>query len=389
MNPMKIAYIFTSIDFGGSEKVSLTFLKKVDRNKFHISPVLLVRPWEQENFFIQELKKEDYQLYKIPVAIKPRSKGRDYFRLLRCYRMIYSFLRKGSFDLVHTHGYFADIIGIPAAKILGIPVISTCHGFVSIDRNLKLYNLFDRVALRFAKKIIAVSDSIKNDLGKRGIRKTRIVTIQNAVNGSSCTESSSQRRLERRHNLGLSDHDFVVGYVGRLSEEKGVQYLIKAASHLNESDVPVKILIIGEGPQRKELEDLAKKANIGNNVIFAGFQSEIEKWLSAMDIFVLPSLTEGTPMSLLEAMAYGMPVVASAVGGVPQVIDSEKNGILVPPGKPQDIKDAIRLLYLNENLRKSFSREARQKIKSKYNIEDWTKKIEDEYLNMRIQNAAS
>jgi len=299
-------------------------------------------------------------------------------------------LRKGSFDLVHTHGYFADIVGIPAAKILGIPHISTCHGFISNDRNLRLYNWLDRIALRFATKIIAVSEGIENDLIRSGIDRSRIVTIQNAVNGEYSDESAMRNRREKRNLLNLSDKDFVAGYVGRLSEEKGIKYLVEAISMLSTyEEIPLKLLIIGEGPKRKDLEDFAKEKNLEQRVFFIGFQSDVENWLPAMDVFVLPSLTEGTPMSLLEAMAYGIPVVASAVGGVPQVIDSGQDGTIVAPGVSREIKDAIYLLYKNIDLRNSVAREAQKKIEANYSVVDWIKKIEAEYHNMRIRKEKS
>ena len=161
---LRIAYILTPVEFGGSEKVNLTFLNNVDRTLFDIYPVLLSRPWEKDNVFMKQLHEANYSLYKIPVAIRPRSDGRDYLRVIRCFRKLYRFLSAENILLIHTHGYFADIIGMPAAKMLGIPHISTCHGFISNDRNLIIYNTLDRIALRFSDKIISVSDKIKNDI---------------------------------------------------------------------------------------------------------------------------------------------------------------------------------------------------------------------------------
>src|SRR5579871_5560725 len=107
MSLLKVAYILTAIDFGGSDRVSLNFLKNVDRKRFEIVPILLTRPWEDENIFIRELRRESYSIEKIPVAVRPRSEGRDYFRIVRCLRVAHSLLKKSMFDLVHTHGYFA------------------------------------------------------------------------------------------------------------------------------------------------------------------------------------------------------------------------------------------------------------------------------------------
>ncbi len=346
--------------------------------------MVLIRPWEADNIFVQALEKEGYPIYRVPVAKRARVDGRDYLRVFRCHRIIHSLLKDGSYDLVHTHGYFADIVGIPAAKRLRIPRISTCHGFISNNLKYKFYNACDLIALRFSNNIISVSHGIKSTLMKSGIKDSQITVIRNAVNGNYHGAFYALNRQKIRKLYGIGGKEFVVGYIGRLSEEKGIRYLIEACSRLNELDLPTKVLIIGEGPQKQELQDLTIEKSMDHNVFFTGFQRDIENWLPAMDIFVLPSLTEGTPMALLEAMAFGIPVVASAVGDVPQVVDSERNGILVNPGKPGEINNAIQLLYKNETMRKRFSAEAQEKIKEKYNVEDWTRKIEAEYLKMEI-----
>jgi glycosyltransferase involved in cell wall biosynthesis len=142
------------------------------------------------------------------------------------------------------------------------------------------------------------------------------------------------------------------------------------------------VLIIGEGPEKGKLEELAKAEGIGDKVIFVGFQKDIENWYPAMDCFALPSLTEGTPMSLLEAMVHGIPCVATRVGGVPKIIDSGIDGILVLPRHAEEIKEAVKTLYGNEELRSSISKKARDKIISKYNINEWIKKIELQYLEI-------
>jgi len=369
-------------DFGGAEKVVLSLIRNIDTESFELVPIIFTNPSMQENIFFKYLNKSGKKYH----AIFVNGYRIKYLNPLVNIVEAYSVLRKHKFDLIHSHGYRADVIGGLLAKLTGLPLISMCHGFISNDRHLTIYNRLDRFMLRFARKIIAVSSGIKEELIRSGIEAAHITTIQNAVDGSSESETITQNRQTRRQLCNLAEKDFVVGYVGRLSEEKGVKYLIEAISMLNESRVPVKLLIIGEGPQKKALEDFAKERSIEHIVLFAGFQNDIDSWLPAIDVFVLPSLTEGTPMSLLEAMALGIPVIASSVGGVPQVVDSEKNGILVSPGKPEDIKEAIQLLYNNEDLRKRFAEEAQKKIKLTYNIEDWIKKIENEYRNVILQN---
>lgn len=376
---IKIAYILTPVEFGGAEKVNLTFLRNVDRTRFEICPILLVRPWEDRIPFIEQLGEKNYSINKIPVAVKRRSEGRDYFRILRCIRNLYRILSKDSFHLIHTHGYFADIIAMPVSKVLSIPHISTCHGFISNDWNLRIYNTLDRLSLRFCKKIIAVSEGVRGDLVKNGIAEAKIIVIQNAVQNSHDLDSFLGNRLNKRKMLGINESEHVAGYVGRLSDEKGLQYLIEAGIILKQKNEVFRILIIGDGPKRKELENLARGKGLEKEIMFIGFQNDVEKWLPVLDIFVLSSLTEGTPMALLEAMAAGIPVIATSVGGVPKVIEDGCNGFLIGPADSLALADKLLTLFRNPLLCRQVAGEGMNVIKKRFNVHDWCRQIETQY----------
>ena len=158
---INIAYVLTPIEFGGAERVSLNMIKTYDKGTFNIVPILLIRPWESLSFFAKELQRLNIKYLTIPIAKKAIENGKDYFRILRCYYYFFSILTKKNFDLIHTNGYLADIIGIPLAKILKIPHLATCHGFIDNDKNLKLYNRLDINFLKFSNKIISVSGELK------------------------------------------------------------------------------------------------------------------------------------------------------------------------------------------------------------------------------------
>ncbi len=376
---IKIAYIMTPVEFGGAERVNLTFLKNVNREQFIIHPILLVRPWETNNLFVNALSEMGYHSSTIPVAKKPIHSGRDYIRILRCIFILYRILSQEKFDLVHTHGYFADIIGITVSRLLRIPHIATCHGFISNDNNLKIYNKIDKLSLRFCNKVIAVSEEIKKELLHNGVSESNVATICNAIDNLFYEHDVSDYRIEKRRLLLVDDSHFIIGYVGRLSKEKGIEYFIKACAILKERIKFFKMLIIGDGQERKNLECVSSNLELQENVLFTGFVNDVERWLPAMDVFVLPSFTEGTPLSLLEAMLCGVPVIASDVGGVPDIVKSGTNGILVRPGNVQKIADAICMLYEDEELRLKLAREARVTVQTQYSVEHWIKKIEDEY----------
>lgn len=375
----KIAYILTPVEYGGSEKVNLVFLKNVNRERYDVHPIILIRPWENDNTFVKALNDMGYASRVIPVAKRPVSEGRDYFRVLRCLSILHGILSKEKFDIVHTHGYFADIIGSVTSHLHNIPHIATCHGFISNDINLKIYSMLDKLSLRFCDRIIAVSDQIRMELLGDGIRESNIITIANAVENSLGEDEIAALRIEKRRQLAISKGEIIIGYVGRLSGEKGIEYLIKAGAILRGKNKSFKICIIGDGKERKELEKVSSKMGLEDFILFTGFLSDVERWYPAFDVFVLPSLTEGTPMALLEAMSHGLPVIASKVGGVPDIVKSGTNGLLVRPGNAPEIADAIYMLYEDENLRLKLGREALATVQIQYSVEQWIKKIEAEY----------
>lgn len=380
---VKVAYILTPIDFGGVEKVTLNFLKNVNKDKYQIVPIVLIRPWEKENYFVKEIEKLGYKYFSIPVAVKQKNEGRDFFRIIRCYKILFQILRKQKYDIVHTNGYFADIIGLPVAKILGILHTTTCHGFISNDKNLVFYNFLDKIFIFFSDKIIAVSEIIKSDLERSGLRKSKIEVIQNAVQTTFKTQDYSTKRQEKRHFFDIQDNEIAVGYVGRLSEEKGVRYLIEAGILLLMTGELCRFLIIGEGPKKNEIEKIVKDQELQDKFLFIGFKSNVEDFIPAFDIFVLPSLTEGTPMALLEAMSFGIPVVATNVGGVPKIIETGVNGIIVNPADSKALSNQIKILIHDTSLRKKVSKEAYSMVQKKYNVNDWCRKIEKQYCLLK------
>lgn len=373
---IRIAYVLTPITFGGAEKVSLNFLRTVDRNRFDIHVAILTRPWDDESYFSCEIRQLGYDYETIPVAYKPDG---DFLRIPRVVWRLRSLLKNGVFSFAHTHGYFADICGQLAARMIGLKGVSTCHGFITNDKKLQIYNRLDMYALRLCQTVIAVSEGIKAELINSGIKESRISVIQNSVNSALSERELQDRRIETRQSLCIAPDEYVVGYLGRLSKEKGLNFLVEAASELRFAGVPVRLLIVGDGQERSALEQLSRDRGIENLTIFTGFQKDIENWLPAFDVFTLTSLTEGTPMALLEAMSMGVPVIATAVGGVPNVVTDGVNGLLVPAGDYKALANKIQMLKDNKVLKGNLVAEGLNSIKEKFGIHSWCRKIETLY----------
>jgi glycosyltransferase involved in cell wall biosynthesis len=246
----------------------------------------------------------------------------------------------------------------------------------------------DAFLLRYFRRVIAVSGSMRDDLVAQGLRPERVAVIQNAIDlpGVSTVEIA---RREARSRLGFDDGEFVIGYVGRLSPEKGLKYLIDAVSAQPPADRPWRLLIVGDGPQRADLEATVRAVGLEPRIVFAGFQADTSAWYAAMDAFVLPSLTEGTPMALLEAMAHRLPVVASNVGGVPAVVSDRVNGMMVPPADGTLLSSALRELSCRDDLRAAMATAGYETVKRDFDPGSWAGRVRGIYEEAMREHAAA
>lgn len=339
-----------------------------------LSPIFFTRAGKERNYFLESLDASGIAYDAIYVD----TSRYKYLNPLRNIRETVARIRAGKFDLIHSHGYRADLIGFVAAKRVGLPIVSTCHGFISTDAHLRLYNKLDLYLLRYFNRVIAVSERMKRDLVARGVDGARVQVITNAISEESRT-GAERIRGQARSRLGIAQDEFVVGFVGRLAEEKGLGHLLEAARRWAPSDYRWRLVLVGDGPQRAALEEAVRSFGLTGRVIFAGFQSDTAEWYPAMDVFVLPSLTEGTPMVLLEAMTNGIPVIATSVGGVPAIISSGENGILVPPADPARLLEAMQSVAADGDLRKRLCARAIDLIRRDYNVADWIRQVTGAY----------
>lgn len=380
---MRIAVLATTIDYGGIEKVLLTLLQHMDRD-VELVPVLFTRTGAEDGSFFKKLEALGITHRTIYVNVR-RPK---YLNPIRNIGEAIAALRGQGFDAIHSHGYRADVIALVAARYLGLPVVSTCHGFILNDRNLSLYARLDVFLLRYFRRVIAVSTRMRDDLIAKGLKPDRVSVIQNAVE-APCESAVHAARGALRAQLSIGSDEFVFGFVGRLSEEKGVQHLIDAVRAQAPAEGPWRLLIVGDGPRRQELEDAVRAAGLAERVTFVGFQSETSPWYSSMDAFVLPSLTEGTPMALLEAMAHRVPVVASAVGGVPAVVSDRVNGLLVPAADLPALGRALREIAGNESLRRTLADAGRQTVRDGFDVRTWVGRVRGVYEQAILEHRHS
>jgi glycosyltransferase involved in cell wall biosynthesis len=260
----------------------------------------------------------------------------------RAVRQIEECIQEDGIQLLHTHGYKADLYGYVAARRSGKPIIATCHNWVGGTAALGIYNHLDRMALKRFQGLAAVSDSVAQRLLASGVPARKIRTIANGID----VQTFERARPSQVLNF---DESKVVGMVARLDLQKGFEYLLRAASELRSAFPRLKVVIVGEGPDRNEIEGMIRRLGLQSNVILAGQHSDMPGIYAAMDVFVLPSLNEGLPMTILEAMAASRPVIATRVGAIPKVIQDGETGLLVDPGDMNGLRDALARLLTDSD----------------------------------------
>jgi len=267
------------------------------------------------------------------------SPTRDYAAV----RSLVKYLHQSGTTILHAHSSKGALVGRLAAIMARTPVvIFTAHNSIFYEEwpewKKKLFARVERFLARFTDKIITVSDALKQELMEReGLPVKQLTTIYNGIEVDRFNAKVDVKAVRR--NLNIPELGPVVGTIARLAPQKGVSYFLKAASLLKEYQV--NFLVVGDGPLEETLKQEAAELGLQGRVIFAGRRENIAEILSVLDIFVLPSITEGLPLTILEAMAAGKPVVATRVGGVPEAIVEGKTGLVVAPKDPEALAVAL------------------------------------------------
>lgn len=267
----------------------------------------------------------------------------------------------------HGHDYKSDALGLLVRRFHPMRLVTTVHGWGVTSKKTPLYYAIDRACLKHYERVVCVSDELLGDCLKAGIPADRCCEIENAIDVSAYENLPA--RDEARRTLNLPSGQFVIGAVGRLSAEKAFDVLIRAVDQLIDSGLPVSLIIAGDGPERSRLEALIRELKREDQIRLTGHVSDPRVVFAALDAFVISSTSEGLPNVLLEAMACGVPVISTAVGGIPKVITDEHDGLLIPSGSEAALVTSLTRLLHNDALRVSLRTAARETIRSRYSFE--------------------
>jgi glycosyltransferase involved in cell wall biosynthesis len=350
---------------GGLESVVQALAVGQSHVGHRVMVVLVVEPDQELNGLLAPLQASpvDVQVLRVP----PRAYGTER-------RLIRDLCLRFRPDVVHTHGCRSDVVDAGIARSLGVPIVTTVHGSSRLGGVTRLYELLEFVLFRRFDAVVAVSRPLVPTLRRFGVAHDRIHLIPNGWNG----RAPARDRRAARQALGGSvpSDQFLIGWVGRLIPVKGADVFLAALAAL--TGVPWMASILGDGSERPRLERMAAHLQLGNRVRFHGQVDDAADLLPAFDAFVLSSRSEGTPMVLLEAIAAGVPVVATEVGGVPDVIGPDE-GLLVPSERPDSLAQALRAIYLNPTVAKRRALEGRRRLVTEFGPEQWLAEYERVY----------
>ncbi len=372
---MKILHVIDSEGFYGAETVLIDLAAEQGRNGVQAT-ILNMRPCPVGDQSLEaEARKQGLEF-----AIIPLKSGLDIIGAKR----IVHYARNNHFDIIHSHGYKANILlGLMPGWLRKLPIVTTLHGWCSTKKFTKLwlFEQLDRVSLKFMDAVVVVNKSMTTHPYLQN-RQMKIQVVNNGIPEINFDTSCLEPRIKK-----FCAHGFILGAIGRLSKEKGFDNLIVALSLLRKKEISVRLVIIGEGPERENLEQEIKKYDLQQYVCLAGYQQTAKNYLKLFDMFVMPSLTEGLPITLLEAMQAQVPIVASNVGGIPYIIKHEESGFLFPK---QSIEDLIVCICncINQNeLSKEMTATAYEKVMKHYSSKVMSQSYLEIYskINMKVQ----
>ncbi|MDP2939657.1 MAG: glycosyltransferase [Candidatus Omnitrophota bacterium] len=366
MNRFNILYVENFGDIIGGGQISLlNLLERLDKEKFE--PIVVC---PTEGSLVKRLKELNIEVKIIQMKSLKRFNISSFIKSVLGLRKL---IRDRNIDLIHANGSRACLYAGIAAKKKNVPLI--WHVRVA-DSDA----LLDRFLAKLSTKIIAISNAVNNRFSWMKNREARVITIYNGIDLRKFNPSLTKSNI--REELNFVQETPLVGTVGRLDWYKGHKYLLKAARIVVDNIPECHFLIVGEGEKRKKLESLTSQLKLNNNVIFTGYRDDIPEILASLDLFVLPSVSEGLGRSIVEAMAMERSVVATNVGGIPEVVQDKLTGILVLRKDTKAMANAIIDLLISKDKANKMGLVGRKRAEVMFDLDTNVKKIQQVYIGL-------
>jgi sugar transferase (PEP-CTERM/EpsH1 system associated) len=373
MDRINILHIYQNSKIGGIQQQLINLLNAYDKDVFNpifccLSPLHEIGQ-EMQRSGVETIALNRKRYHKVSPGI-----------VMDLYRI----MKEKNIHVVRTHKYRSNLYGRIAAWLAGVPVVvASVHGNYRTDKRFE-HKIVNKLLYHVTDRIIAVSESIREDIIKfDNLDPSKIMVFRNGVNLERFCDKGRSKTILRE--LSLPDDAMILGFIGRLVINKGVGYLLDAFHKVKQKNKNIKLLLVGDGVLMDELKAKAQRSGLSEDVIFTGSRRDIVDILSTIDVFVMPSIAEGLPNALLEAMAVGKPIVASAVGGIPEVIKDEVTGMLVRPGDAEALAEALNKAIDDREIAEKMGLEARKLVQSNYSIDATARRWESLYRSLLME----
>lgn len=370
-SPLAVLYLIDSLGPGGAERLLADYLPRLSR--LGIEPTVVAIQDREGNPIAAEIEATGVAVANLGIR-RLRESG--------ALGQVTGVIERAAPDLVHTQLEFSNILGTLAAHRLGVPTVATIH---TIDRprrwsrDAARYRLMAWVLRSRGARVISVSRSARDHfIGRSNARRDQVVTLHNGIDLSRFSRSGGHRAAARAE-LGIAPDAPVAMTVAVLRPEKGIGDMIDALPAVLRSHPLARYFIVGNGSHRTALEQAVAARGLEERVRFTGARADIPRLLAAADVFVLPSHTEALPTVLIEAMAAGLPVVATDVGGIPEMVDRGVSALLVPARSPAMLADAVCRLFSSPIQSAAMGRAGRRIASERFDLDRQAARLIDEY----------
>lgn len=371
---MKVLQIITLSEWGGAQQVCYDLATRLHGDEFTME--VACAPGGP---LVEKLEKSGIKVHQIKSLKRDFSPIQD----LKCLFQIYSLIRRGKYQIVHCHSTKAGVLGRIAAWLARVPrIYFTVHGWGFYNEQeygwaQRILILAERLCARFSTKIICVSENdLKQGLARKIAPEGKLLVIRNGV-----MVENHGRTGKLRKEIKASEEEVVFGMVARLCAQKNPLLFLEAARQVLEKNKSCHFVLIGDGPLYEECLEFIAKNSLEGKTHLLGFRGDAGLLYPDFDVFVLSSNFEGLPLTIIEAMFAGLPIVATMVSGVPELVFPERNGFLTLPGNPEDLAQKMLLLAEDAALRKKMGRESREIAESQFMLDRMIEEYKNLYLS--------
>jgi len=350
--PVRVLHLITELNIGGAEKVLSRLLSRLDRDRFALAVACL---YGRDGLVADDIRSLGISITDLGMTAKWR---------LDAFVRLYRLLHRQRPTILHTWMFHANVPGRVLGRLAGVPIVISSERTMGQEGGLRCW--LNRVTAPLPDRVACVSESVAEFAAQTiGIPPAKLVVIPNGI---PLEDFQPGDRSRARVDLGIPLRVVVAGTVGRLQPVKGTRHLLEAWSRLVSGHPDAILLLVGGGSQQAALERMSRHLGISEHVRFLGDRVDVPDLLRGMDIFVLPSLWEGMPNAALEAMAVGLPVVATAIGGTPEVVVDGVTGLLIPPGDPDALAQSIAHLLCDPDLRCRMGQAGRERVVNHFSV---------------------